>query len=128
MSMKAIKDLYKKVNGFVPAARTATNNGTGVDLANVIENEFVYQTGAYTDGTHTPKLQESDDNSAFTDVAAADQVGTLAAVSSSAGQNAFQAVSYIGSKRYCRMVLTRSGTTTGIVDASFANLKYRKQP
>lgn len=125
--MLAIKALYNKLTCFVPAARTATNNGTTIDLADVNQNEIVYYTGVWTDGTHTPKLQDSPDNSTWTDVTAANQVGSFTAVSSSAGQNAFQAVSYIGPQRYVRLVITRSGTTTGMLDAGFANVKYRRQ-
>lgn len=97
-----------------PAARTASANGTGVDLANVGSATVHFIVGTITDGTHTPKVQESDDNSSFSDVAAADQVGTLAALAS----NTNQKVGYIGSKRYIRAVSTVSGATTGGVYAA----------
>lgn len=92
-----------------PAARTATANGTGVDIANVGEATVHFIVGTITDGTHTPKLQESDNNSTWNDVAAADQAGTLAALAS----NTNQKVSYIGAKRYIRAVSTVAGATTG---------------
>jgi hypothetical protein len=98
-----------------PAARTATANGTGVDLANAGSANVHVIVGAVTDGTHTPKLQESDDNSTFTDVAAADLNGTFAAIAA----NTTQKVGYIGAKRYIRVVSTVSGATTGGVYGAF---------
>lgn len=89
--------------------RNASANGSGVDLAGYRAAALVISVGAITDGTHTPKLQESDDNSTFTDVAAADLSGTLAALTASTNQE----VSYLGSKRYVRAVMTVAGATTG---------------
>lgn len=123
--MKAIKDEFgPPVTSLGPAARTASANGTGIDLANVLANKFDWVVGTITDGTHTPKLQDSPDNSAFTDVAAAFQVGTLAALAS----NTNQSVSYIGGQRYVRAVITVSGATTGGVYAATAQLSRRKRP
>lgn len=78
----------------------------------------VFYFGLYTDGQWTPKLEESDDNSAWTDVAAADVIGTLSTVTSTSNDNVIQACSYNGSKRYVRgsLVETSNGTT-GIVYA-----------
>ncbi len=122
--MKAISDHYDAVQSIAPGAKTSTATGTGVDLANVTENFFGVFCGTRTDGTHTPKLQDSADNSTFADVAAADQVGTFAAIAS----NVSQLVSYIGSKQYVRVVSTVSGATTGAVYGAYALVKYRKQP
>jgi hypothetical protein len=99
-----------------PAARTATANGTGVDIANLGEVTVHFIVGTITDGTHTPKLQESDNNSTWSDVAAADQAGTLAALAS----NVNQKVGYLGTKRYVRAVSTVAGATTGGVYSAIA--------
>lgn len=88
------------------AARTTSANGTGVDLSGFRAAAVFFMVGAITDGTHTPKLQESDDNSSFSDVAAADQDGTLAALTA----NTNQKVSYKGRKRYIRAVVTVTGS------------------
>jgi hypothetical protein len=122
--MKAIKDLYDISASLAPAARTASANGSAIDLANYLENMVVFAPGTITDGTHTPKLQESADNSSWSDVAAADQVGTLAALAS----NTIQKVSYIGRRRYIRAVVTVAGATTGGVYGVNVTLKGRKQP
>lgn len=108
-----------------PAARTATANGTGVDLANYDGAMIVFEVGTITDGTHTPKIQDSDDNSTFADVAAANQIGTLAVLASGTPQK----VGYVGAKRYIRAVSTVSGATTGGVYAASVIRGYpRKQP
>lgn len=132
MSMLAIKDLYTvQVSLAQGALKTSTSNsGTNagsVDLANAIENMVVINTGALTDGTHTPKLQESVDGSSgsFSDVAAADQVGTLTALAA----NTTQKVSYIGKCRYIRVVVTVTGTpSTGAYYAAYVITRQRKLP
>ena len=97
------------------SANTAVN-GTGVDLVgtgNFFRSAMLLTiAGAITDGTHTFKLQESDDNSTFTDVGAADLSGSLTAVTT-ANASSVQRQSYTGSKRYLRAVVTTSGATTG---------------
>jgi len=101
-----------------PAARTATSNGTGVDLKGYDTAIAVVQFGTWTDGTHTPSLEESDDNSTFTAVAAADMEGSFTAVSSGGGSNTIQTVGYKGRKRYIRVKLTLAGTTTGALSSA----------
>jgi hypothetical protein len=99
-----------------PAARTASANGTAVDLLGFGEVAVLVTTGTWTDGTHTPKLQESDNGtSGWTDVAAGDLIGGFSVVNSAGGGNAVQRVSYIGNKRYIRAVLTVASATTGAV-------------
>lgn len=107
-------------NSLSAAARSAaaTINGTGVDLAACDAATVAFQFGTWTDGTHTPKIQESNDNSSFTDVAAGDQIGTLSAVSGAGGSNTTQVVGYKGAMRYIRAVLTTAAATTGALSAA----------
>lgn len=101
-----------------PAAQTdGTHAGTAVDLANAGNAWVIFPAGTRTDGTHTPKIQESDTTTSgdFTDVAAADQIGTLAAITSNTQQKA----GYIGHKRYLRAVITTTGSTTGAVAGAY---------
>src|SRR4051812_29715472 len=111
--MRDLKNRVSTAVSIAPAVRTATVNGSGVDLQGYEAAMAVVHFGAYTDGTHTPKLQESSDNSTFADVAAGDLIGSFTAVSAAGGANTIQQVGYRGSKRYVRVVLTLSGTTTG---------------
>jgi carbon monoxide dehydrogenase subunit G len=122
MDTKQTQDLQ---NSLAPAARTASANGSGVDLASFASATVAFSVGTITDGTHTPKVQESDDNSTFTDVAAADLIGILAALAS----NVNQRVGYRGTKRYIRAVTTIAGATSGGVYAGVViRGDARKQP
>ncbi|MDX3068042.1 MULTISPECIES: hypothetical protein [Streptomyces] len=99
------------------ALRTnGTVNGTTVDLH---ENKdasrsamLVVQTGTITDGSHAVILQESDDNSAWGTVAAADLQGSAPTVVAADDDTLFE-LGYKGSKRYLRASVTTSGATTG---------------
>jgi hypothetical protein len=102
------------VQSLAPAARNATANGSSADLAGFQACEIVVGCGAITDGTHTPSVQESDDNSSFTAVAAGDLIGALAACTA----NAVQRVAYKGGKRYVRVVMTIAGATTGALTSA----------
>ena len=113
------------VNSLPPAARTATASGTGVDTANAGGVTVVFPAGTRTDGTHTPSVEESADNSSWSAVAAADLVGTLAAITT----DSVQQVAYIGTKRYVRPKVTVAGATSGAVYGAHVILHgARKQP
>ena len=120
-------------------AQTATQNSSGVDLANYNGATIYILAGTWTDGTHTFHVQESNDNGntdAWADVAATDLVlwqatsslvftpvkandanslptGNLQpAAISSAATAINQRVGYIGNKRWIRMRTVVSGATT----------------
>lgn len=117
--MRDIKSNVDAAPTLAPAVRTnGTVNGSGVDLRGYDSAMAVVHFGAYTDGTHTPKLQESDDNAAFTDVAAGDLQGSFTAVAASAGANTVQRVGYVGTKRYVRIVMTTASATSGAGSAA----------
>ena len=113
--MLSIRESFDAAISLAPAARNATTNGTGVDLQSCGTAIAVITFGAWTDGTHTIKLQDSDDNSTFADVAAAQVDGTNPAVSSGGGASQTYRLGYMGTKRYIRAVSTVSGATTGAV-------------
>jgi hypothetical protein len=120
--MRDLKSNLDAALSLAPAARAATANGAAVDLQGFGAAVALVQFGAWTDGTHTPELQESDDGASFAAVAAADLIGAFSAVASAAGQNSVQRVGYRGGKRYLRGVIAVSGATTGAL-ASFAVLR-----
>ncbi len=110
--MKDLKNNIEPALSLNPAARNASANGTGVDLQGYESALVLVHCGAITDGTHTPSVEHSDaSGSGYVAVPAADLIGSLAACS----QNAIQSVSYIGAKRYIRVVMTVAGATTGAV-------------
>lgn len=112
----ATADLYNNIlpvqSVNIAAKTNGTANGTGVDLAG-FESAMVHvQVGTRTDGTHACALEESDDNSTFTAVAAGDKQGSFPADVTS---NTPIKVGYRGIKRYIRGVIVTSGATTGAV-------------
>jgi len=115
-----MKDLYHRiapVQSLAPTATAATRTGTAIDLQEYESATVELSVGAWTDGTHTPKLQDSPDNSTWTDVAAGNLLGTFSAIAGTNAQNAVQLVGYIGAQRYIRPVITVSGATTGALTA-----------
>lgn len=103
-------DISYAQNTLVPAARTATVNGAGVDTYGFRSVEVVVVVGAVTDGTHALSLQESVDNATWTNVAATD-IDTQFPPNLTTLTNFKTA--YTGTKRYVRVVATVTGATTG---------------
>jgi len=99
------------VTALSPAVQAATVNGVAVDTKGYGSVAFVLNTGAIASaGDFGAKLQESDvSGSGYTDVAAGDVVGSFDAT---AVADATEKVSYIGFKRYVRIVLTKAGGTS----------------
>lgn len=117
------------------ATRTADANGSGVDLqgySSALVLGIVGPEGDTLSGSDSIsiELEESDDNSTFTDVAAADMKIKSPAVAGSSGQFGladtnseapivFQCA-YLGSKRYIRVVDNRTGThSTGTLTGGY---------
>ena len=109
MPTMSTKRRLSQVSSVAPAAKTTTSTGSSADLAAYEGAIALLMVGTITDGTHTPKLQESNDNSTFTDVVAGDLEGTFAALTT--GVN--QAIGYKGRQRYIKVVVTVAGATTG---------------
>ncbi len=122
--MRDIKNNVDLVKSIDPATYNTNQTGTGVDLRDYDAAMAVVQSGALTDGTHTPKLQESDDDSTYTDVAAADLDGSFSNIAA----NAVQRVGYRGGKRYIRVFVTSNGATGAIYGASIARGKPHIAP
>lgn len=80
---------------------------------------FIYSSGASASvaDTITPVIYEGDTtNGSFTSVAAADLVGTEAALTLTAAKSG--KVGYIGNKRYLKIRLYGTGTATAVVAAT----------
>jgi hypothetical protein len=130
MTMRDLNDQVDLALCLSPAARTnGTFNGTTVDLRGYDSAMITVTFGAYTDGTHAPSLQHSDDGVGFVAVAATDLTGILLTASNSSLANSVQRVSYLGSKRFVRGVLVVSGATTGALsDVSIVRGHPRNSP
>lgn len=103
----------KQVQDLPPAVyKTNQAQSSGVGVAGYESVVLAFETGAYTDGTHTPAAYECDTvNGTFTAVAAGDLEGAFTAVSSSAGQDKIQQVGYRGKKAFVEVQVTSNGTT-----------------
>lgn len=118
---------------FSPAARTATANGTGVDRQATNTGTdgvaVVYLDSAAGTGTSPTldfKLQESDDNSTFTDVPTAEIVGGAFTQVTNAASQQTRYVDLGPRKRYLRGVATIGGTTPSFTFAAVI-AQQRKQ-
>jgi hypothetical protein len=94
---------------------TSDQNGTGVDTRGFDSVTALFGFGASGDTLSgsvyvAGVVQESDDNSVFTDVADADLVGTEPLVDDPAEDSAVYKVGYIGNKRYIRTKFDFTGT------------------
>ena len=125
-----MRDLSNNISPAVSlpvAVRTAAANGTGVDLQGYESATILVDVGAEGDTLSSSvhfevSLEESDDNSTFTDVA---QAGIIDGTISSGGiflkldgttggdpdsTGGIFRVGYVGGKRYVRVVLAKTGT------------------
>ena len=101
-------------------------NGAGVDFGNNVSVVVVFEAGAVTDGTHTPTVEESNDGTSWSTVAAADLIGTLVAVTT-ANDPLVQQVGYKGEISNVRAVWTDAASTTGAITGALIVLGGRKQ-
>lgn len=112
----ASRDLYNQIaptHSLLPAARTATANGTGVDTAGYEAVVVLIELGTFagTTPTATIQIQESSDDSTYTAVAAGDlQGGALPAIDTTTDEQVIER-GYLGTKRYLRAAITAIGGT-----------------
>jgi hypothetical protein len=115
-----MRDLASNIGAVLalsPAVQAATIKGNTIDTNGFESVAFIVNTGAIASaGDFGVKLQESDTTTDgdFTDVAAGDLVGTLPATVTADGS--FKQ-SYIGHKRYVRLVATKNGGTSVAIGA-----------
>ena len=109
--MDSIYDNVKVLASLVPATRTASANGTGVDTLGYNDAVALILAGdidlASTDETYAFKVQHSDDNSTFSDV-----TGATTTVTADNDVKLIR-LSNLNTtiKRYVRVVATLGGTT-----------------
>jgi len=118
MTTRDLKNNIDPVASLDPAVRpTGTYNGTGIDLMGYQSALMMVQFGAYTNGTHTPGLEHSDDNSSYSAVTAADLDGSFTAINAAA-PGTVQKVGYRGSKRYVRATMVVTSGATGAASSA----------
>ena len=132
--MKDLENITSVTVGLTPAVRTADANGASMDLQLYNAALILFDVGDSADTLSGTvyiecEVEESDDNSAWTDVADTDLVnyvagtndGTVAVIDAPTEDQTVAVACYIGSKRYVRGVLKlvgvhSSGTPCGIVN------------
>lgn|SRR5574341_135455 len=117
--MHDLKSNILAVSSIAPQSLTAAANGAGVDLQGCDSAAVVFNAGAIggTTPSFTFAVQESDDNAAFTDVAAGDLQGTAPVVTTTNAGTTI--VGYLGAKRYIRAIAkTVTGTTPTLLAAA----------
>jgi hypothetical protein len=128
--MQDTHNTFKKVVALTPRAAIATDTttvGTAIDLQGYESCEFVILSGVLTDGTYTPLIEESDDNSSYSAVADADLLSTEAAEAFAATDDAeAHSIGYVGHKRYVRLSIVSAGTTSGGFLAAMAYLGHAR--
>lgn len=115
-----MRDLHNNINplrGISPAAITtgnATLTSQTIDVSEYGSLEFLFLSGAITDGTFTVTVYEGDvsDMSDEAAVADVDLLGTEPTFTS-ASANTAKRVGYKGNKRYVRAKVVQTGATTG---------------
>ena len=94
-----------------------TTGGAEIDRGSKIGESltFFVHAGTITDGTFTPVIQHSDTSgSGFTDVADSDLIGTEAgAAIVAADDNKVTKIGYVGAKRYVKINIVSTGTSSG---------------
>lgn len=109
--MNKIFDNIKAVASLVSAVRTADANGTGVDTKGYNDAMLVVQAGdidlANADETYVIELEESDDNSTWSDVSG---VSVTITADNQTGVARVRELN-VTRKRYLRAVLNVGGTT-----------------
>ena len=124
------KDLHNQVSAGVAIALTAVADGEDV-VGAVIDRqgseglELIFQVGAYTDGSVTPLIEDSDDNVTYTAVADANLTNTEASAALSAA--GVSNIGYVGFKRYVRATAVTAAGSTLSVGASFVKFSLRLQ-
>lgn len=124
MATQDIQAVVNQVNALDAAtiSSNTTTVGNSVDMQGYESVVFTGQVANYTDGTYTPLLEESDDNSTFTAVADDDLLptGTGQEASAALGAAGTFKIGYRGTSRYLRLSIVSTSVTTGANVAAFA--------
>ena len=116
-----MRDLHNNIKAEVALNTAAistdtTTAGNIIDMQGFGSVEFIIQSGTLTDGAYTPLVEDGDvaNLSDAAAVADANLLGTEAAAAFAlADDDAVKKIGYIGNKRYVRLSIVSTATTTG---------------
>jgi hypothetical protein len=116
------------IKNALDAATIATDtdtNGNDIDTQGFEGGVMSLRLGAYTDGSYTLKVQESDTSgSGYTDIPANRLIGTPAALGAA---NNHDKVGFLANKRWVRIVVTSASTTSGALVLASCVLGFPNQ-
>lgn len=128
MASVDLKNNIKSLNALniQSISSNTTTNGVEIDTQGYDSVTFEIITGARTDGTVTPLIQESDTSGSYSgSVADDDLIGTEAEAALSAAQSR-STVGYVGKKRYVRLSLVSTSVSSGLTAGASAILGSAK--
>lgn len=128
--MSVTKDLHSQIVVGTAIALTAVANGE--DVAGVAIDrqgseglELIFQVGAYTDGSVTPLIEDSDDNVTYAAVTDANLTNTEASAALTAA--GVSSIGYVGWKRYVKASAVTAAGSTLSVGATYVKYGVRLQ-
>lgn len=128
MASVDLKNDIKSLNALNIQAITtnATTAGVEIDTQGFDSVTFEILTGARTDGTVTPLIQESDTSGSYSgSVADDDLIGTEADAALSAAQSR-SIIGYVGKKQFVKLSLVSTSVTSGLTAGASAILGAAK--
>ena len=116
MASRDLKNEIKIVNALNIASITTNTTTVGVEVDTIGFESVTIEviTGARTDGTVTPLLQETDVAGSYSGSVADEDLIGLEANAALSELNARARLGYIGKKRYVRLSLVSTSVTTGL--------------
>ena len=125
--MNNVFDLHHKIAALIALASAAiatdtTTDGIIIDTAGYTALSFLLTSGTVTDGAYVVSMQHGDD-SGLSDAADVPAAGILGdADFALADDDEVKRIGYIGSKRYVRLKIVSTATTTGGIFSAAAVL------
>jgi len=129
--MRDMFSSYKVVHLLDAQSISATTNSLACDLAGFNRVLLLVNIGALSFGSSsslTVKLQESDDETTWADVPADWQKGNFATISDTNSGQTTLACTYLGYKRYVRVVLDVTESVSGPVSVDAVLTDARHNP
>ena len=128
--MSVTKDLHSQIVVGTAIALTAVADGedvtgTAIDRQGSDGLEIIFYVGAYTDGSVTPLIEDSDDNVTYTAVADANLTNTEASAALTAA--GVSSIGYVGWKRYVKASAVTAAGSTLSVGATYVKYGVRLQ-
>lgn len=116
MASRDLKNDIKIANALNIASITTNTTTAGVEIDTQGYESVTFETitGARTDGTVTPLIQESDTSGSYSGSVADDDLIGLEADAALSTAHSRSRIGYIGSKRYVKLSLVSTNVTTGL--------------